>query len=298
MNRWVGHFVSGIVALVFIASCEGANTASGTLIVTAHGGVEAREGIPVTRMRDGYAIHYRHVVLELEELRLEARDGDSAAISVTPVVVELVPTAAEAFRVQGIPPRRWDAVRFSSRPVPEGARVADGVDPDIVTRMREEGWSFYLEGTLVGPAPPDGEEEEIPFAFGMPVAIDYLDCASGDGTLGIVIAPNAVTEAEITWHLTHTWFDSFVEDAALRAEAFAAAWDGEGALEIRDLEAQLLSRMRGVRGSLLVDEVGNPVQYLPGMTGARTLREFVLSHRYGHWNGLEGLCRTELRILE
>lgn len=187
MNRCFVLGLFAVFAIVFIASCEGASTATGMLVVTAHGGVEAREGIPASRTQDGYAIHYRHVVLELEDLRLEARDGDSAAISVTPVVVELVPTPTEAFRVHGIPPRRWDAVRFSSRPVPEDARVADGVDPDIVTRMREEGWSLYLEGTLVGRAPPDGAEGEIPFAFGMPVAIDYLDCASGDGTLGIVI---------------------------------------------------------------------------------------------------------------
>lgn len=164
--------------------------------------------------------------------------------------------------------------------------------------MRSEGWSLYLEGALVGRTPPDGESGEIPFAFGVPVAVDYLDCANGDGTLGIVVPPNAVADVEITWHLTHTWFDSFVEDASLRAEAFAAVWSGDAPLATDDLESQLLSRMTGVRGGLLVDEGGNPVQYLPGMTGARTLREFMLSHRYGHWNGLEGLCRTELTILD
>jgi hypothetical protein len=287
--------VGSCLVFVLVSACEGGGPV-GTLVVDVHGGNEARDGIPASRFVDGYEVRYRHVVVEVEALRLATRTGEEAAFEVSPIVVELVPSPAEAFRIEGIPAQRCDAVGFSSRPVPEGARVGPGVEPAIVDRMREEGWSLYLEGTLIGRTATE-ERGEIPFELGVPVAVDYLDCSSGDGTLGVVVAPNATTEVEISWHLTHTWFDSYVEDASLRAEAFAAAWPGDRPLRTDDLSAQLLSRMRGVEGGLLVDEAGNPVQYLPGMTAARTLREFMLSHRYAHWNGLEGLCRTELTIL-
>ncbi|MDW8246617.1 MAG: hypothetical protein RMJ84_08560 [Sandaracinaceae bacterium] len=284
-----------VIVPLLVIGCEGGPR--GTLVVQVSGGNEAREGIPRERFRDGYAVRYRHVVLELEGFFLASRDGERARIEVEPVVVELVPQPAQAFRIEGVPARRWDLVGFSSRPVPPNARLAQGVDQSIVERMRREGWSLYLEGTLIGRTPPRGEPGEIEFEFGIPVAVDYTECSSGDGTLGIVVVANTITQGEITWHLTHTWFDSFVENASLRGEAYAAAWPGRGPLLAEHLRTQLLSRLRGVDGGPLLDEEGNPIQYLPGMTGARTLREFLFSHRYAHWNGLDGECKSEIRIL-
>ncbi|AKF04428.1 putative lipoprotein [Sandaracinus amylolyticus] len=274
------------------ASCT-SERSSGSLIVVVSGGHEARDGIAASRFADGYEARFGHVVVALESLHLETASGQSAGVVVEPVLVELVPSTAMAWTIEGVAPQRWDAVRFASRPARDGVRLGDGVDASIAERMIAEGWSLYLEGTLVG---PEGAPGEIPFELGFPVDVDYRECSSGDGTRGIVIPRASTASAEITWHLTHVFFDSYVENASLRAEAFAAAWDGEGPLTTEDLATQRLSRLRGVDGELLTDESGNPLVYLPGMTGATTLREFALSHRFAHWNGLEGECRTELRI--
>ena len=113
----------------------------------------------------------------------------------------------------------------------------------------------------------------------------------------MVIPVSSAADYEITWHMTHLFFDSFVEDSALRVEPMAALWDGEAPLSVADLDVPL-GGLRAMDGGPLFDDLGNPVIYIPGMTGADTLREFVLQARPGHFNGLEGFCTTSLRIVD
>jgi len=129
------------------------------------------------------------------------------------------------------------------------------------------------------------------------VEIDYFTCTSGDGTFGIVVPPNGVADAEITWHLTHLWFDSFAEDSAFRAESVAALWDGKNPVRTEDLARQDLGSLLGRSGMPLRDSLGNPVIYIPPQEpGVDTLRGFVLRARFAHFNGLGGFCTTEIKV--
>jgi hypothetical protein len=297
MTRWT--WTLALLALGAALGCG--DGAVGELRLRANGINEARDGIAPTQTEDGWAVDFDHAVLSLTDVRVRTVAGEDAMVAVEPVLVELVPAPQLAFDIPGVPAQRWDAFSYHLGPAPPSARNL-GVEASIAERMRDEGWSTYYAGRLVAPdgtTNADGDPvTEVPFELGFPVEVDYELCVAGnDGTNGVVVPVNGAADYEITWHLTHLFFDSFVEDAALRVEPFAALWDGESPLTMDDLDAPL-GGLRGIDGGPLTDDVGNPVVYIPGMTGADTLREFVLAGRPGHFNGLEGFCMTELRVLE
>jgi hypothetical protein len=296
--------VALVLAVLGGCAAETDGESGGSVVVWVSGGVEAREGrIPAEDFADGYSVTIDHAVLSVSDFVLRASDGESAGLDVQPVLVELVPDRAEAFSFDGIPARRWDEVGYVSAPPSADVRKVNVAD-DVAARMIEEGWSFYTSGIIE--APPGTVDavgapiSSIPYEIGLPVRASYAQCSNGvDGTLGVVVSEGTTTEAEITWHLTHTWFDSYAEDASLRAEAIAAGWDGEGPVTLEDLADQRLTNLEGIDGQQpMADEVGNPILYIPGASGAETLEEFVLATRFGHFNGLEGFCMTELETIQ
>lgn len=287
----VGRIVGGL-ALALGAGCDDANLGStGRVVLTVNGGNEAREGIDATRFADGYAVEYDHALLSVSAFHLRTLSGESAHVQMPARIVDLIPSPAQIFEAGDIPAQRWDEVGFSSHPPAADAENLNA-PAVLVEAMIDGGYSFLQTGRLIG---PDGTK--IPFELGFPVAIDYFTCTSGDGTYGIVVPPNGAADAEITWHLTHLWFDSFAEDSAFRAEAIAAIWDGEHPVRSEDLQRQQLGSLVGQDGRSLRDAHGNPVIYIPPQEpGVNTLRDFVLRARFGHFNGLGGSCTTEVKV--
>ena len=256
----------------------------GELVVRAHGGKEAREGIASSAFVDGFAVRFTHFVLETSE-------GENASVASDPVLVELVPEPALLYRFPAVATGRWDRVSFKSRAAVAGIRQAAPIEERIVTTMVERAYSTYMEGELSSPA-----GQVYSFALGFPVDVDYMRCTSGDGTSGVVIPRNGSVETELTWHLTHAFFDSFAENSSLRAEAWAAAGSGS-VIDGAALATQNLASLRGLDGNLLDDTQGVPVIYIPpGGANTSTLLDFVLHARFGHFNGLEGFCQTDIRI--
>jgi len=266
----------------------------GRLVVDAFALEEARTGIPSSATADGFSASFDHVVLQLEGFSAGTSGGGDADLPPDPTLVELVPSAAQVFAFEPIGARRWDQVGYASRPPSDGVRLANDVDSAIVDEMVAQGWSHFVSGTIEG---PDGSE--YPFALGFPIEATYTACRSGrDLTNGLVVPVNGIAEVEITWHLTHLFFDSFAEDSALRLEPFAAVYDGTDPIDFDDLATQTLADIRGVDGEPLEDDQGNPVLYIPPPGGAETLREHVLAARFGHFDGLEGFCMTEVTVVD
>ncbi|MEM9072783.1 MAG: hypothetical protein AAGE52_30030 [Myxococcota bacterium] len=279
------------VLLLLVLGCGGGDT--GTVSVTAFGQVEARMGISSEQTADGFSVRFDHVVLELQDFVATTMRGEDAQLAADPVLIELVPSSAVAFSFEGVTARRWDEVGYTSAPPPADVGLANDVDAEIVQRMIDEGWSQFISGTLIS---EDGME--YPFEFGFPVVARYRTCRSGrDGTFGFVTPINGTAEVEITWHLTHLFFDSFAEDSALRVEPFAAVFDGDP-ITVDDLRAQPLADIRDLDGDPLLDDLGNPVLFIPPPGGAETLREHMLSARFGHFDGLEGFCMGEVTLLD
>lgn len=287
-REWIGLF--WLVGSIGCADPDAGST--GRLLVRAHGGLEAERGIEASRFADGYGVRYDHAYLSITDFSLARSGGGKADLDFTPRVVDLVPRPAEVLTATGIDSGRWDRVSFLSAPPPDGAEVSD-VDPVRLEEMRAGKYSFYQIGALIA---PDGTE--IPFELGLPVEVSYFRCGAGDGTEGVVIPVSGEGEAEITWHLTHAWFDSFAEDSAFRAEAVVALWDGENPVRTEDLIRQELARPVGADGERLRDESGAPVIYIPPQEpGVSTLFDFMVRARFGHFNGLAGACDTELTVL-
>ena len=275
-----------------LAACSDVDAGSeGRLLVRANGGVEAREGISKERFADGYAVTYHHAILSVSAFHVRTKEGDDARVVATPTVVDLVPASVELFAFDGIPAQRWDEVGFRSHAPQPGARNVNA-PIELVQLMEARGYSFLQTGTLTSP-----EGQVIPFELGHAVDIDYFTCTAGDGTYGVVVPVNGAAEAEITWHLTHLWFDSFAEDSAFRAEAIAAVYDGVSPVRMEQLATQPLGKLGGRGGKPLRDGNGNPVIYIPPQEpGVSTLRDFVVRARFGHFNGLGGSCQTEVRV--
>lgn len=290
---------SVLIAGVCAHGLCGCGDAVGDVRVRANGVNEARDGIVASATADGWAVELDHAVLSLVDFRMRTSAGEEAVLDVEPAVIELVPSPDIVFEVEGVPAQRWDETSYHIGPPTDASRNL-GVDDAILGRMLQEGWSTYYAGRLVAPSgtvDPDGAPiTQIEFELGIPAEVDYRLCVNGiDGTNGVVVPINSAADVEVTWHLTHLFFDSFVEDAALRVEPFAGVWDGQGVLTLDDLDVPL-GGLRAADGGPLIDELGNPVLYIPGMTGADTLREFIVQGRPGHFNGLEGFCTTELRV--
>ena len=279
------------VALLHQACSDPDAGSEGRLVVRANAGEEARIGIAKERFADGYAVSYQHAILSVSSFHLRTRDGDNAEVVAASTVVDLIPSGVEVFEFDGLAAQRWDEVGFKSHAVLAGVRNVNA-PAELVELMKTNGYSFLQTGTLTA---PDGKV--IPFELGHSVDIDYFTCTAGDGTYGLVVPVNGTAEAEITWHLTHLWFDSFAEDSAFRAEAVAAVYDGTNPVRMEQLGVQPLGKLLGRDAKPLRDRNGNPVIYIPPQEpGVNTLRDFVVRARFGHFNGLGGSCQTEIRV--
>ncbi len=269
----------------------------GTLVIRAHGGVEAQEGIDSSVFSDGYAVRFDSVLLSITAFSLGhseggRNDGNTADLDVSPTVVELVPMPADLFRFEGLAARRWDLLGWRIAPPPEDAVVHSSAEAEAVEQMQQNRWSSLMRGQLIAPS---GERYE--FSVGFPLTIDYLDCVSGtDGGSGIVVPRNGVAEGEITWHLTHAFFDSFAEESKLRAESWVASANDQSFIDNAALATQQLANLRDRDDGLLLDPTTKlPVVYITaGDEAISTLEEFVTRARFGHFNGLDGFCQTEV----
>lgn len=286
-----GHQGFALLSLLLL-SCTDPNAGSkGMVVLRANGGNEAREGIEASRFADGFAVEYDHAILSISDFHLRTSEGDDANVEMPPRVVDLVPSVVDVFETDEVAAQRWDEVGFKSHPPMSGVLNINAPQA-LVDQMVDGGYSFLQTGRLIS---LDGDV--IPFELGFPISIDYFTCTSGDGTFGIVVPVQGTAQSEITWHLTHLWFDSFAEDSAFRAEAIAAMYDGKHPVRTEDLVAQPLSSLKNREGEPLRDERGNPVIYIPPQEpGVSTLRDFVVRARFAHFNGLGGSCNTEIRV--
>ncbi|MFW5920672.1 MAG: hypothetical protein ACOCUS_02440, partial [Polyangiales bacterium] len=206
-----------------------------------------------------------------------------------PSVADLHRGQPEAWVFEGVPARRWNRAGYRYAPPAADARELNDIPADVLERMRDEGYSFWLSGRA------EKEGDVYTFEWGLPLTVDNDACINGtDETEGLVVANNAVVEAEITVHLDHLFFDSYATDEpSMRFDPIAAVADSEGRVTLEALASQSLSDMRGLDGEPLTDEAGDPVVYDPGSLdlAERNLQEFVLAAATttGHFNG-EGHC--------
>jgi hypothetical protein len=276
------------------AGCDASEGGNGTLAIRISGEEAALGGYPVGEgedqiaFTDGWTLEFQKVIVSISHFHLATEDGEEADLDVDPIVVDLHQGAPELWRFEGIAAQRWDQVDYRySKPTGDARSVNDVSEADFEL-MRDNSYSLLIEAIA------RKDEQEVPLQFGFPLAIDVMHCENGlDGTDGIVVRDNAVTNAEITVHLDHLFFDSYAtEEANLRFDAMAAMYDrapSSGPLLLAALKGQdNLSDMKGPDGEPL------DLSYDPGSAFhpvPKNLEEYVnaAAETTGHWNG-EGHC--------
>ncbi|MAQ17971.1 MAG: hypothetical protein CMN30_24635 [Sandaracinus sp.] len=270
----------------------GTDDETGVLEVRLSGEEASREGYPVgtgddvIAFADGYTLTFDRVLVSV--VNLELRDGDDVAdLAVDPVVADLHLGEPTAWTFDAVPARRWREVRYDYGVPPADARLLDGVDASDVDRMRAAGASLLVAGSA-----SDGTAT-IPFELLLPTEVANARCVNGvDDTDGLVVPGGAVTEAELTVHLDHLFFDDYAsEEPDLRFAPWAAV-AGDEAITLADLDTQSLADLRDADGEPLTAD-GERVVYDPGPLEleSNTLGSFVraAARTTGHFQG-EGHC--------
>lgn len=281
--------LSLMVALV-LSGCA-SEGGDGTLSVRISGEQAAQSGYPVGEgeaqiaFTDGWTLDFQKVIVSVTAFSMSTSDGEDANVAADAVVVDLHQGTPELWRFDGLAAQRWDSVNYRFTKPPAKARVVNEVSGEDLTRMQDEGFSLLVEGTA------HKQDRDVQFSWGFPLAIDVMHCQNGlDGTDGIVVRDNALTNSEITVHLDHLFFDNWaVAEPNLRFDALAAVAPEGRPLSLPDLRAQdNLSDLRGPDGEPLdlAYDPGSAFHPVPS-----NLDEFInaAAETTGHWNG-EGHC--------
>lgn len=295
-RQTVSRALLGACALLAAFGCSCADTATGRLRVTASGEDAALSGYPVgsgedsVGFADGWELQFDKVLVSIAGFRLRAADGDDAAVHAEPVVADLHLGKPTLWSFEDVPARRWDRVSFRYAPLAADAEPANAIDEEDLQRMRDNDYSLYIAATA------RKDEQEVALEYGFSFTVELSGCVdAADETDGVVIANGELNQAEITVHLDHLFFDSFVsDDAELRFDPMAAVAPKSGPLTLADL-----ARQKNL--SDLKDRDGEPLglTYDPGSglkPTPQNLEEYVVAAAAttGHFNG-EGHCHYERR---
>jgi len=290
---------SCFMGLTVPACSDDSVAGSGTVRLAISGEEAATLGYPAGEppdqiaFADGYTMQFSKILVSITEFHLHGLDGTDADVVADPIVVDLHAGDQDLWTFEGVPARRWDNVEYLIAPPTTASRRVGGVTEVDLQQMIHDDLAFLVVGTATNGM------ESFDFSYGFPFTIEQSHCTNGmDETDGIVVANNAVAEADITIHIDHLFFDTYaVDDANLRFEPMAAMAGPDGRVELGELAGQTLSDIRDRAGMPVLNGDGSPVVYDPGplMLDANTLKEYVTAAAttVGHFNG-EGHCEYTL----
>ena len=276
----------GVLLALALTACE--PVAEGDVRVTMSGGDGTQRGYPSHLFQDGWSIQFTKYLVSLGDFTLTSASGEKRTAS-EHLLVDVQKGDVPLTTLRGLPAGRW-SVGFRVSPPREDTRLPeDSVLAEDAARMRERGYSYWVEGVAV-----KGGVGVYTFRMGFPVTATLVDCVNGvDGTLGLVVPENSVAEAEVTIHAEHMFYDRLGthRGVLLRFDALAATADAQQVITSEGLATQRLLDLRDARGQELRDPQGRPVVYEPGAYSVRTLQEFVTQSivDQAHLNG-GGVC--------
>ena len=203
----------------------------GTLDVAVWGEDAIPQGMTLD---DGWEVRFDRWLTTVGNVDLaDPKSEESVASAPGLLVVDLVPAVdPEPLAVLEGPAER---LRFGfDAPAPTASTAAaDGVDAADVATMAANGWVSWI----VGEASLDGRV--VTFDIGLDLPSQYTGCLSGDdGSDGVVLEADGVTEAVIYMHAEHLFWRSLgTEQSSTGFEVLASLDDGDGALTVDELKA-------------------------------------------------------------
>lgn len=288
-----------VVGLVssFAIGCgsEPTDAGKGTLAVRITGEDAAKTGFPVQEdmemiaFEDGWTLQFSKFLISVGAIDVKGADGAVGSSSSDTYIADLHAADASLPEVASLEARRWERFSFQIKAPDATAKTVGTVDSADVQAMIAGKYNYWLEGTATKGA------ETIAFAWGLANPTQNANCTNGvDNTDGVVIRANATTEAEITIHVEHLFWDSLGSElASLRFDAIAAVAGADKKVTTEEIAMQSLANLKDAQGMPLVDGNNMPIVYNPGSVPLKTqdLLSFIQASgaSMAHLNG-EGLC--------
>lgn len=290
----------GLMAALLPACDTDEAAGAGTVRVLAGGGAAIAEGFPsqegsVTHaFVDGWTLTFSRYLLVIGTVQLSDPDGGDVDAQWTgPTVVDLAAgRGADQLiaTLDEVSATRHD-VGFELVRADAATQVASA-DADDLALLRDNGWSFYVEGAATKAG------RTVTFGLGFDAAARYSACTNGvDGTRGIAPVNQSVVDAYLYSHAVHLFWDTLGEtDQNLRFDALAAVAGDDDHITAEELAGQDLNDLRDADGQPLLGEDGAPLFYRDnGLLGRsdQTLQGFITEavRQSIHFNGV-GLCRA------
>ncbi|PZR06015.1 MAG: hypothetical protein DI536_30790 [Archangium gephyra] len=262
--------------LSMFASCGG----MGKMSLTAWGEDYIEQEIPAAEFEDGHTVKFTKFLVVVNEFTLATKTGMSGPAQTKPILIDVHKAGPiELERLDDVPAQKWDAVSWAIMPSADAVVVGD-VSADDAARMKNEGYSVWVEGTVSKGLVTKN------FAWGFKGNTKYSDCSSEDLGEGVTIPTGGTEVVQLTIHGDHFFYDDLQSpDAKLRGDALVKAdADLDGMVTMTELNAVSLT-------TLPVGQYGTG-----GASQVKSLGDFVtaLSRTIGHFRG-EGECVTTPR---
>lgn len=296
MKTKMGLVVGLISALSIGCGSEPTDaTGTGSLAIRVTGEDAAKTGFPVEEegesiaFVDGWSVQFEKFLFSFGALELKGADGTAAISSSDKYVVDLHAGDGSLPNIEALEARRWESFNFQITAPDANVKKLGTVDDADVQAMVTGKYNYWVEGTATKGA------ESIEFAWGLANPTKNANCTNGlDDTDGVVIRTNVTTEAEITIHVEHLFWDTLgSEDASLRFDALAAVAGADKMVTTEELATQSLADLKDANGMPLKDSAGMTVVYNPGSVPLKSqdLLSFIQASgaSMAHLNG-EGLC--------
>lgn len=250
---------------LLLGACDAAGAGESTLRVTAWGEDFIEQGIPADAFVDGWSVTFDAFVVSLDAI-----DAEGVRLA-GPHVVDLSQASMGSGQELGtltVSADRTPALSWSLS-VATADAVTD-VDDKTLDAMVDAGASIWARGVA-----RRGDEVKT-FDWALDVTSRYIDCDTG-----VPLARGVLTDAVLTVHADHLFYDDLDSEEPNVAFDFIAAADADndGAITISELQAQSLS---------------GQTRYQVGGRDIDNLHAFILekARTVGHING-EGHCEIE-----
>lgn len=255
----------------------------GSVLVSVWGEEYIEIGIPNEEFEDGWSVKYDEFLIVLGDVRLEKPDGAERASLADAVLFDLTEAGPQPFgTIDGLSEGHWDEFGFSNLVASTETERADSASADEWQLMVEAGYSVKIAGTA-----SNGDEHKH-FSWGFSNPVRYAGCvdvSAGQQTSGVMLGDGADTEAQLTLHGDHLFYDDLASpEAKLRFAVIAAAdSDDDGEITLEELASQKLADLSAAQGTYGVGAFD--IDDMRGFVEAATMS-------LGHFNG-EGHCRQE-----
>lgn len=240
-------------------------------------------GIPAEEFEDGWSVKYDEFLIALGDVSVEKEGGSSGGSLAEVVLFDLTDTGPQVLgAIDGLAEGNWDEFGYSSLVATDETERSDSASAGDLELMLEGHYNVYVTGTA-----SKGDAHKH-FAWGFSEPVRYASCVDvrdGQETSGVVVGDGAETEAQLTIHGDHLFYDDLASpEAKLRFDVIASAdTDDDAEVTLDELAAVQLADLSSDQG-----------RYGVGAFDVDDMRGFVeaATTSLGHFNG-EGHCRPE-----